>query len=41
MGNWENIPDVALLKQISKDFNINIEDILEGKLTTKRKNCPK
>lgn len=29
--NGKNIPDVALLKQMSQDFNVNIEDILEGK----------
>ena len=27
--NGKNIPDVSLLKEISKDFNVNIEDLLE------------
>lgn len=35
--NGKNIPDIALIKQISSDFNIDIEDILEGKIV-KRKN---
>ena len=36
--NGKNIPDISLLKQISKDFNVNIEDILEGNTETKKKN---
>lgn len=35
--NGKNIPDISLLKQMSSDFNINIEDILEGKIV-KHKN---
>ncbi len=34
VSKWENglnLPDLSLLKQISKDYNISIEDILEGK----------
>ena len=37
VSKWEtgkNMPDISLVKQISKDFQINIEDILEGKITT-------
>ena len=30
--NGKNIPDISLIKQISSDFNIDIEDILEGKI---------
>lgn len=30
--NGKNVPDVALLKQISKDYNISIDDILEGEV---------
>ena len=33
VSKWENglnIPDISLLKQISKDFNVSIENILEG-----------
>ena len=40
VSKWEtgkNIPDISLLKEISKDFNVNIEDLLEGKETKKRK----
>lgn len=33
--NGKNMPDISLIKQISKDFNINIEDILEGKIKKK------
>lgn len=32
--NGKNIPDVSLLKQISKDFNIDINDVLEGEYKT-------
>ncbi len=35
--NGKNIPDISLIKQISHDFNINIEDILEGEFTKKKK----
>lgn len=40
VSKWEtgkNIPDISLLKEISRDFNVNIEDLLEGKETKKRK----
>lgn len=36
--NGKNIPDISLIKQISSDFNINIEDILEGKIGKKKRN---
>jgi transcriptional regulator with XRE-family HTH domain len=32
-GKQKNIPDIALLKQISNDFGVNIEKLLEGKMT--------
>lgn len=36
--NGKNIPDIAILKQISKDFSIDIDDLLEGNAKqTKRK----
>lgn len=41
VSKWENginLPDIALLKEMSKDFNINIEDLLEGEKKTKKKN---
>lgn len=34
VSKWEqgkNLPDVALLKQISKDYSVSIDDLLEGK----------
>ena len=39
VSKWENginLPDVTLIRQMSKDFNISIEDILDGNLITKR-----
>ena len=40
VSKWENginLPDIALLKEMSKDFNVNIEDILEGELKVQKK----
>ena len=40
VSKWENginLPDISLLKEMSKDFNVNIEDILEGKQIDRRK----
>lgn len=37
VSKWENginLPDLSLLKQISKDYNISIDNILEGKDTS-------
>lgn len=34
--NGKNIPDISLLKEISKDFNIDINDILEGEYKKKK-----
>lgn len=36
--NGKNMPDIALMKQICTDFNINIEDVLNGKITKNKKN---
>lgn len=36
--NGKNIPDMLLLKQMSKDFNISLDDILEGNYKSKKKN---
>lgn len=33
--NGKNMPDVSLIKEISKDFNVSIDDLLEGRYTTK------
>ena len=36
--NGKNMPDTFLIKQISKDFNISMEDLFDGKLNNKKKN---
>lgn len=36
--NGKNLPDVSLLKQICKDYNIDINDLLEGNIKKNRKN---
>lgn len=36
--NGKNLPDTFILKQICSDYNININDILDGKLSNKKKN---
>lgn len=33
--NGKNIPDIMILKQISKEFNVNIDDLLEGRSSKK------
>ena len=41
VSKWEtgkNLPDMLILKQICKDYNINIDDILEGNNKPKKKN---
>ena len=41
VSKWENginLPEVTLIRQMSKDFNISVEDILDGELVTKKKN---
>ena len=35
--NGKNMPDVALIKQISKDFNISLEEIYNGELYINKK----
>lgn len=40
VSKWENgksIPDIALLKQISQEFKVEIEEILEGKSNSKER----
>lgn len=34
--NGKNIPDIMILRQISKDFNIDITDLLEGEVIQKK-----
>ena len=39
VSKWENginLPDISLLKEMSQDFNVDIEDLLEGKTTKKK-----
>ena len=36
--NGKNIPDIAILKEISKQFNINIDDIINGKVNKSKQN---
>lgn len=36
--NGKNLPDTLLLKEICKDYNINIDDILEGNIKPKKRN---
>ncbi len=35
--NGKNLPDTLLLKQICNDYNINLDDILDGNITTRKK----
>ena len=35
--NGKNIPDISLLKEICKDFNINISDLLDGEAVSSNK----
>lgn len=40
VSKWENgksLPDIVLLKQICKDYNISIDEILDGKINKKNK----
>ena len=36
--NGKNLPDISLIRQMSKDFNISIEDILDGKIKKEEQN---
>lgn len=36
--NGKNMPDISLIKQISKDFNVSMDDLLEGKYNTRKNN---
>ena len=41
VSKWEtgrNLPDTILLKQISRDFDISLDDIFEGQYNKKKKN---
>lgn len=39
--NGKNIPDISLIRQMSKDFNISVEDILDGNINNKKNNSYK
>ncbi len=44
VSKWErgiNLPEVSLIRQISKDFNISIDDILDGEFRAKNKKSKK
>ena len=36
--NGKNIPDIALLKEICNDYDININDLLDGRVNSKKNN---
>lgn len=36
--NGKNIPDLAVLKKICEDYNMNLDDLLETKIPKKKKN---
>jgi transcriptional regulator with XRE-family HTH domain len=41
VSKWENgksIPDISILKKMSEDFNINLEELLGGEIPNKKKN---
>ena len=33
--NGKNMPDMALIKQMSEDFNVSLEEMFEGKINKK------
>ena len=35
--NGKNMPDVSILKEISKDFNVSIDDLIDGNLNKKKR----
>ena len=44
VSKWENglnLPDVSLIREMSKDFNISVEDILDGEINSKQTNNKK
>ena len=36
--NGKNIPDIVILKQICEEYNLKLEDLLDAKITNKKKN---
>ena len=44
VSKWENginLPEISLLRQMSKDFNISLEDILDGEIKQEKTNLKK
>ena len=39
--NGKNMPDVTILKEISRDFNVSLDDLMEGNLNNKKENKKK
>lgn len=40
VSKWENaknLPDISLIRQMSKDFNVSIDDILDGEVSNDKK----
>ena len=35
--NGKNMPDVSILKEISKDFNVSVHDLIDGNIKKKKK----
>ncbi len=35
--NGKNLPDISLIRQMSKDFNISIDDMLDGEISNNKK----
>ncbi len=35
--NGKNMPDVTILKEISKDYNVSLDDLIDGKLNEKKR----
>lgn len=36
--NGKNLPDISLMREISRDFNVSMDDMIEGNLKEKKKN---
>ena len=39
--NGKNVPDIGIMKQISEEFNVNIDEILNGEKSLKKENSNK
>ena len=36
--NGKNLPDISLIREISRDFNVSIDDLIDGNLENRKKN---